>query len=282
MHAEQVTPVCATHGEGPVWDENAGLLRWVDMLAGDILALTAAGVDRLHVAGVAAALRPRAGGGLVVATERGFALVDSGGGIGPEVAAFTDPGARMNDGGADRQGRFLCGSMDFAMAEPRGALYRLDPDLQVTAVLDGVTVSNGICWTADGEQMYYIDSMTRQVDVFDYDTASGRPSGRRAHAVVDVHGAIPDGMALDAEGGIWVAIYGGSAVHRYDPAGRLDAIVGLPVSQVTACAFGGPALDELFITTSGQDLPAGAEPAAGALFRLRPGVTGLSAGVFAG
>jgi sugar lactone lactonase YvrE len=193
VHAEQVTPVCATHGEGPVWDENAGLLRWVDMLAGDILALTAAGVDRLHVAGVAAALRPRAGGGLVVATERGFALVDYGGGIGPEVAAFTDPGARMNDGGADRQGRFLCGSMDFAMAEPRGALYRLDPDLQVTAVLDGVTVSNGICWTADGEQMYYIDSMTRQVDVFDYDTASGRPSGRRAHAVVDVDGAIPDG-----------------------------------------------------------------------------------------
>jgi sugar lactone lactonase YvrE len=283
VRAEQLTQVCTTHGEGPVWDEVAGLLRWVDMLAGDVLTMTGAGeITRQHVSDVAAAVRPRAGGGLVVATERGFTLLDAGGAVSAEVPAFSDPGARMNDGGVDRQGRFFCGSMARDESDPRAVLYRLDADLEVTAVLAGITVSNGIGWSLDGERMYYIDSATPQVDIFDYDTASGLPSRRRRHIRAQIETGVPDGMALDTEEGVWVAIYGGCAVHRYDTGGALDAVIELPVGQVTACAFGGPGMDELFITTSRQDLPGDAEPAAGSLFHVRPGVRGLPAGVFAG
>jgi len=280
-----LTVPCATHGEGPVWDEVADQLRWVDMMAGDVLTLTATGaITRQHVGSVAAALRPRAGGGLVVATERGFALLDPDGNVSVEVPAFADPRARMNDGGVDRQGRFFCGSMDFDMSDPLGVLYRLDPDLAVGIILTGVTVSNGIAWTRDGARMYYIDSATRRVDVFDYDVTTVIPSQRRQHVLVEVKAEtnVPDGMALDADGGVWVAIYGGSEVRRYDADGKLDAVVELPVGQVTACAFGGDQLADLFITTSRQDLPADAEPAAGALFSVRPGVLGLPTGTFAG
>ncbi len=285
MLAEQFTESCTVLGEGPVWDEVAGLLRWVDMLAGDILMMSAAGeITRQHVGSVAAALRPRAAGGLVVATERGFSLLDANGRVTVETEAFADPGARMNDGGVDRQGRFFCGSMDFDMSRPRGALYRLEPDLTVSSVLTGITISNGIGWSLDGTRMYYIDSVTRRIDVFDYDPVTGTPTQRRQHVRVDVAvaGNVPDGMALDAEGGVWVAIYGGRVVRRYDSAGRLDAVVELPVDQVTACAFGGADLDELFITTARQDLPDDAEPAAGALFHVRPGVRGIPTGTFAG
>jgi sugar lactone lactonase YvrE len=133
MRAEQLTPSCTIHGEGPVWDDVAGALRWVDMLAGDVLTMSPAGeITRQHVGSVAAALRPRAGGGMVVAIERGFTLVEADGQIGASVGAFTDPGARMNDGGVDRQGRFVCGSMDFDMSDPRAALYRLTADLEVS------------------------------------------------------------------------------------------------------------------------------------------------------
>lgn len=283
MRAEQLTAACATHGEGPVWDAAAGRLRWVDMLSGDVLTLDGTGaITRAHVGDMATALRPRAGGGLVVAVERGFAVLDSSGTTVREDTAFDDPACRMNDGGADRQGRFLCGSMDYAMTEPRAALYRYDPDGAVSTVLTGVTLSNGIAWSLDGERMYYIDSVTQQVDIFDYDTASGSPAGRRPLVRIDAASGLPDGLALDREGGVWVALYGGHAVHRYGPDGRLDAVLKLPVAKVTACAFGGPGLDELYITTSRVDLAPGDQPAAGALFLARPGVRGLPGGVYAG
>jgi sugar lactone lactonase YvrE len=286
MRAEQLTDSCTTHGEGPVWDADAGVLRWVDMLAGDLLTMAPDGeIGRLHVGSIAAAMRPRAaGGGLVVATERGFALLDPDGEVETEVEAFTDPAVRMNDGGVDRQGRFLCGSMHFGQTDPRGALYRLDADYQVSPVLTGVTISNGIAWSPDGERMYYIDSVTRQVDVFDYDTAAGLPYERRPHVLVDVEheASVPDGMALDAEGGVWVAVYGEHAVRRYDQDGNLDMVVELPVDHVTACTFGGEDLAELFITTSRQELPADADTAAGAVFHARPGVRGVPTGTFAG
>lgn len=283
MRAEQLTAACATHGEGPVWDAAAGRLRWVDMLCGDVLTLDETGeITRTHVGDMATALRPRARGGLVVAVERGFAVLDSSGTTVREDTAFDDPACRMNDGGADRQGRFLCGSMDYAMTEPRAALYRYDPDGTVSTVLTGVTLSNGIAWSLDGERMYYIDSVTQQVDIFDYDTVSGSPAGRRPLVRIDAASGLPDGLALDSEGGVWVALYGGHAVHRYGPDGRLDAVLELPAAKVTACAFGGPGLGELYITTSRVDLAPGDQPAAGALFLARPGVRGLPGGVYAG
>lgn len=283
VQAEQLTEAIATHGEGPIWDEAGACLRWVDMHRGDVLTLRPSGqIDRLHVGDVAAAIRPRAGGGLVVAVERGFALVDSGGRVGRERTAFADARCRMNDGGVDRQGRFFCGSMAHTMTDPIGALYRLDPGGEISVVLDRVTVSNGIAWSADGTVMYYIDSPSQRVDVFDYDTCSGMPVERRPHVRVSEAAGLPDGMALDAEGGTWVALWGGHAVHRYGCDGRLNAVIDLQANLVTACAFGGSRLDELFITTSRDGLPPGAQPAAGAIFRVLPGVRGLPCGAFAG
>jgi sugar lactone lactonase YvrE len=252
------------------------------MLRGDVLTLDPSGViERLHIGGVAAAVRPRLAGGLVVAIERGFAVLDPDGRPIRRGTAFDDPAYRMNDGGTDRQGRFFCGSMAYDMADPHGALYRYDADGTVSTVLAGVTVSNGIAWSADGRTMYYIDSATQRVDTFDYDTASGTPARRRPLARVDPDHGMPDGLALDDEGGVWVALWRGGAVHRYRADGRLDAVIELPVGLVTACAFGGSGLDELYITTSRQGLTGGS-PAAGALFMVRPGVRGLTCTPFAG
>jgi sugar lactone lactonase YvrE len=283
--AEQVTEVCTHHGEGPVWDADAGLLRWVDMLAGDVLSLSPGDgtISRLRVGKVAAALRPRRRGGLVIAVERGFALIDPGSSeprLLPEV--WHDPSARMNDGGCDPRGRFYCGSMAYDGTPGRGALYRLDPDGAVQTVLAGVTISNGLAWSRDGTTVFYIDSPTQRVDAFDFDPDTGTFSGRRPVIEIPPEHGMPDGMTIDADGGLWVALWGGGAVHRYTPRGRLDAVVDLPVRQVTACAFGGDALDELYITTSRVGVPDGTQATAGALFQAHPGVVGLPAATFAG
>ncbi len=283
MKAEQITAPYAYHGEGPVWDQREGVLRWVDMLAGDVLTLDANGtVSRLHVGTVAAALRPRRRGGLVVAVERGFALVEPNGAVGPVQEAFGDSEVRMNDGGCDPRGRFYCGSMAYDMSPGRGALYRFDPDGSITRVLDGVTISNGIVWTPAGDLVYYIDSGTGRVDAFDYDLDRAELADRRPVVSVPAEVGMPDGLTLDAEGGLWVALWGGGAVHRYLPDGRLDAVVELPASQVTACAFGGEDLSELYVSTSTLEVDRADQPAAGALFKVDPGVRGLPAHTFAG
>ena len=285
IEVEQVTDPLAYHGEGPVWDVHRGAIRWVDMLAGDILTLDPASqqVSRLHVGTVAAAMRPRAGGGLVVGVERGFCLVDADE-TGPQqpVEVWTDATVRMNDGGCDPQGRFYCGSMDYDATPGRGSLYRLDPGDGVTRVLEDVTISNGIAWSHDGGSVYYVDTPTQRVDVFDFDPDTGELSGRRPAVHVDPEHGAPDGMTLDSEGGIWVAMWRGGAVHRYRPDGLLDEVVEVEPRQVTACTFGGEGLDELYITTSRQDLPADSDPTAGSLFRCRPGVTGVPPYEYAG
>jgi sugar lactone lactonase YvrE len=286
MKAEQFTDVVTYHGEGPIWDSVAGVLRWVDMLNGDILTMAPGGaIERQHVGTIAAAMRPRAGGGLVIAVEHGFVLMEPDGQLGSEQTAFTDPGIRLNEGGVDRQGRFFCGSMPYDQGGPRGAFYRFDPSgpgAPIAEMFGEVTISNGVAWNAAGDTMFYIDTPTHRVDVFDFDAAAGVPSGRRPLVHIDPAHGSPDGMALDAEGGLWVAIHRGHAVHRYLPDGTLDTIVEVPPAQVTACAFGGPGLDELYITTSRENLPDGADSLAGALFHTKPGVRGLPLGTFAG
>ncbi|MCK9930212.1 SMP-30/gluconolactonase/LRE family protein [Frankia sp. Mgl5] len=291
---EQITDPVAFHGEGPVWSPDWGGLRCVDLLAGDVLAVdtTSGAVRRDHVGAVAAALRPRAGGGTVLALERGFALIDP---VGPEdLSGLTggvrrclgdlwdaDAGVRMNDGGCDPDGRFYCGSMAYAETAGAGSLYRLAPDGTVSVVLTGVTVSNGLAWSPDGARAYYVDSPTSRVDVFDYDSERGL-SNRRTLVTVPADAGVPDGLTVDADGYLWVALWGGGAVHRYSPTGRLDGIVPLPVPRVTACTFGGDRLDTLYITTSqvGTDLTL--YPAAGAVFALAPGVRGQPVQPFTG
>ncbi len=284
--AEQITDVCTYHGEGPIWDAAAGRVRWVDMLRGEILSMPPGGgpIIRRRVGEIAGSMRTRAGGGLVVGIERGFALLDDaeGGEVRRLPEVWADPGIRMNDGGCDPQGRYYSGSMAYDKGVGRAALYRLDTDLSVSTVLRGVTISNGLVWSLDGGTAYYVDSPTGQVTAFRFDAAAGTFHDGRPVIRVDPASGSPDGMTIDAEGGLWVAVWGGGAVHRYLPDGRLDEVIELPARQVSACTFGGPELDQLFITTSREDLPDDVQPLAGALFRARPGVRGRPTPMFAG
>jgi sugar lactone lactonase YvrE len=278
--AEQVTPAVAEHGEGPVRDARTGELVCVDMHRGDMLTVDRAGrVRRRHVGELLAALRPRTRGGWVLALARGFALLDDGADQPRALGElWSDPDVRMNDGGCDPAGGFWCGSMASDAAPGRGALFRLAPDGAVATVLTGVTVSNGLCWSPDGSRAYYVDSAMGAVDVLTVDLDAPAVTDRRRF--VDV-GGTPDGLTVDAEGAVWVALWGGSAVHRYTPDGALDGVVRVPTTHPTSCAFSGPDLDELWITTS--ELGAGGpDGRAGALYRCRPGVRGLEPLPYAG
>lgn len=277
MRAERITDSVAMHGEGPVWDARSGRLMWVDLLRGDLLGTIPGGVTaRAHVSAVAACVGLRTQGGCVVATERGFSLLDGDGATEVLPDLWDDPGVRMNDGAVDIYGRFWCGSMAYDAAPGRGALYCLDPDRSTRRVLGGVSISNGLGWSPDGGTAYYVDSLTRRVDVCSPDLSMRAP-----FATIPEDSGMPDGLTVDRDGGVWVALWGGSAVRRYAPDGSLDVIVTLPVRQVSSCAFGGDDLQTLFITTSAQDL-AGTEPEAGSLYAVRPGVTGLPTPEFAG
>jgi sugar lactone lactonase YvrE len=285
---EQLTGPVAFHAEGPVWSPSWGGLRWVDMFAGDVLSMDLDGRDdrdgaiaRRHVGAIAAALRPRRDGGAVIAVERGFLLEDADGELNPLPDLWTDAGLRMNEGACDPDGRFYCGSMAYDKGAGRGTVYRLDTDRTTSVVFGGSTISNGLAWSPDGSLAYYIDSDTRRIDVFDYTTDAGL-TGRRTLVEITEGAGDPDGMTVDAQGHLWVALYAGSAVRRYRPDGVLDGVIELPVSKVTACTFAGADLDQLVITTSREGLPEGSQPEAGSLFRARPGVTGLPVAEFAG
>lgn len=279
---ENVTGPVAYHAEGPVWSPAWGGLRYVDIPNGDLLTLRDHGVERLHVGRVAAFHRPRPTGGYVVALERCLAFSDTPDGLptpGPEL--WHDENVRFNDGGCSPAGTLYAGTMAYDSAPGRGSLFRVTGNrgAQVETVLDDVTVSNGIGWSPDGARAYYNDTRSGYVDVFD--DVDDRLTNRRHFVSIDPPGK-PDGLTVDAEGGVWVALWGASAVHRYASDGSLSDVVELPVSQVSACTFGGPDLDTLFITTSRDKLPDGAEPEAGSVYAVQPGVRGLPVLPYAG
>jgi len=262
----------ATLGEGPVWDDQAEVLYWLDIPESRVHRLDADGsVTSWDVGQPVGAAVPRASGGLVVAVRDGFMALDLASGELAMLAAVEQdrPENRMNDGSCDRAGRFYAGTMADDERPAAGALYRLDPDLSVTTLFTGVGISNGIGWSPDERLMYYTDSHTHQVDVFDYDPATGAIDGRRRFAAVGGGDAVPDGLTVDADGGVWVAVWGGGAVLHHDPGGRVRETIELPAEHVTSCAFGGPGLDRLYITTA-----AGPGEHAGSLFVCQPGVTG--------
>lgn len=288
MRAEQATDPILHHGEGPVWDPRAGRLLSVDMLDGDVIGLDVGTgkTTRSHVHSVAACVRPRASGGYVLAVERGFAFLhdcapDADVELLPEL--WTDRNVRMNEGGCDPQGRFYCGSMSYTADEGKGVVWRLDVDGTAHVALQPVTISNGLVWSLDGSTAYYIDTPTMRVDAFEFDADAGAFGERRPVVEVAKGQGRPDGMTIDSEGGLWVAFFGGSCVRRYRPDGEIDLQVDLPVSQVTACTFGGPELDELYITTSSYQLPHDdPQPEAGSIFRIAPGFRGVPVVPFAG
>lgn len=285
MRATQVSDVVTFHGEGPFWDGENQRLLVMDLLAGAVVELGGGVPGRRHgLGGVAAMIRRRTRGGFVLAVEHGIRFLDDDlRPVGEVVEVFDDPAVRMNEGGCDPAGRLFLGSMAYDQAEGAATLYRIDADGAARTAIGDVSVSNGIQWRADGREVYYVDTATSRVDAFAFDPDTGALSDRRALAELPVEHGYPDGLAIDAEGGLWVACHGGSAVRRFDRDGHETAVVELPVSGVTACTFGGPDLSTLFITTSRESLgDAGAEPAAGAVFTAEPGVRGTVPHAYAG
>ena len=270
----------ATLGEGPVWDGRDQSLYWVDIPESRVHQLARDGsLSSWDTGQPVGAVVPRASGGLVVAARDGFMGLDPASGTLTMLAEVEkdQPGNRMNDGACDRAGRFYAGTMAFDESPEAGALYRLDPDLSVTTVLTGVGTSNGIGWSPDDRLMYYVDSQVHRVDVLDYDPATGQIGGRRPFKEVGGGDVVPDGLTVDADGGVWVAVWGGYALLHHDADGRLIETLELPAAQVTSCVFGGPDLDRLYITTA-----AGPGESAGALFVCQPGVTGQPSHPFRG
>jgi sugar lactone lactonase YvrE len=276
-------------GEGPVWDARSGALLWVDITRKTIhIWRPGTGAHReLTADATVGAVVPRSAGGAVAAIGQGFAYVDLDAGT---IAPFADlgvadPSIRVNDAKCDRQGRFWAGTMSETLAEGAGSLYRLDPDGSLSLVVAGVTVSNGLDWSPDNETMYFIDTLRYGVDAFDFDAESGALSNRRRLITIDEQEGLADGLTVDSEGCIWVALCFGGAVRRYTPDGRLDATVGLPVTMATSCAFGGDDYRTLYITTGSSALPEEErerQPLAGSVFRTVPGVAGIPPTPFGG
>ncbi|WP_405465949.1 SMP-30/gluconolactonase/LRE family protein [Streptomyces jietaisiensis] len=269
-------------GEGPTWDAAAGRLLWLDILRSRVHTLDPVSGHRTvrtteqHVG----AVKPRAGGGLVLNLRDGIGLVDTAGDF-RWLRHEPVPGRRGNDAAVAPDGSLWAGTMRYDEATGGGTLSRITGDGAAEVVLDDVTVSNGTGWSPDGRLMYYIDTPTRHIDVFDHDPATGRVSGRRPLATVEDGAGYPDGLTVDADGCVWVALWDGAAVRRYTPSGELDRVVPLPVPRVTACAFGGPELTDLYITTARVGLSP-APPLAGSLMVLPGAGKGQALPPFAG
>jgi sugar lactone lactonase YvrE len=284
---ELVLDARADLGEGPRWDSAHQRLLWVDIMRGRVHAFTpATGACRnVAVHQPVGALVGARDGSLVLAVAGGFARLDlDSQKFEMQAAVEADrPQNRMNDGACDGAGRFWAGTMALDEGPGAGALYRLDPDLTVHTMLTGVSISNGLDWSLDGRRMYYVDSPTRRIDVFDFDVAKGSIANRRTFVEVPADAGVPDGLTVDAAGFVWLTLWGGAALRRYAPDGTLERVVPLPVTHPTSCAFGGAALDELYVTSARRPLTAeekARQLQAGGVFRLRPGVVGRPAHLF--
>jgi sugar lactone lactonase YvrE len=273
--------VHAELGEGPVWDCRTGRLYFVDILSRRVLSTvrTAQSIETFQLDRMVGAAAPAENGDWVLAVEDAFVRLDPGSGAVRPVAPIDHPLAamRMNDGKCDPSGRFWAGSMAVDERPHAGRLYRLDPDGRVHTMLHDVSISNGLDWSDDDRVMYFIDSPTRSIDAFDFDNATGAIANRRTVVRVDPAHGFPDGMTVDADGHLWVALWGGGAVHRYAPDGTLDSVVTVPTTFPTSCAFGGADLRDLYITTACVKLSSdqrARQRSAGGVFVVRPGVAG--------
>ncbi|MGA2665890.1 MAG: SMP-30/gluconolactonase/LRE family protein [Nitrososphaerales archaeon] len=282
--AELILDARAEIGEGPSWDGRKKVLYWVDIPKGEVHVYDPRRrVDRaIPVGRFVSSVVPREDGeDLMVTMQHGFYRLEPATGGVTKVCGVElgKPGNRFNDGKCDPMGRFWAGTMATNEKDPTGALYRLDGSRAVKAV-PGVTISNGLGWSPDGSVMYYIDTPTRKVSAFDYDVETGSVSRRRT--VVDFGGEAgdPDGLAVDEEGMLWVAHWGGGKVSRWDArTGRKVGQLAIPAPNVTSCCFGGRKLDELYVTSAAVSASS-QHPAAGGLFRARCAVRGLPTNAF--
>ncbi len=278
IELEHVLAIGNELGEGPLWSQDEHKLYWVDIMAGHVHRMTPGqnDLETFALGQPVGALGFREQGGFIAALKNGFHFWDPATG---QIEFLADPEAdkpqaRFNDGAVDRKGRFWAGTM---ADDASSALYRYDPDGSVHVMQTGVTCSNGIGWSPDNRTMYYSDSMVFSVFAYDFDLDSGTISNRRVFHRFD--SGLPDGLTVDSDGFVWVAIWDGWRVERYDPAGVLAVCVDLPVQYPTCPIFGGENLDELYLTSAWIDLGRDRrheQPQAGDLFRIRAGVRGMA------
>jgi D-xylonolactonase len=279
----------AALGEGALWSPQHQALWWVDILGRQLHRLRwADGARASHRFDqeVSAVAERADGQGLLLALRKGFARFE------PDTGQLTwlyrpegePPGNRFNDGKCDAQGRFWAGSMDFDCAAPTGMLYRFDADGTCTRHDSGFAVTNGPTWSADGRTLYFNDTVQGQVLVYDFDATAGRVTHRRPWLHFASGDGVPDGMCTDAAGRVWIAHWGGGCVSCHDPDSAAELCrITLPASQITSCAFGGPDLRTLFVTSAATGLNPAAraeQPLAGGLFAVELDCAGQPAHLF--
>jgi len=289
---EHVLTVQNKLGEGPVWSAEEQALYWVDIENNSFFRYfpTTSKYESFDVGVPIGVLALRAAGGLVMATKNGFAFWD------PKTQALQflanpeadKPHTRFNDGAVDSQGRFwagtMCGLSEICSA-PEGSLYRLDPDGSVSIMETGIFIANGIDWSPDTKIMYFTDSTRHVIYAYDFDPATGAIENRRPFISTPDEIGVPDGLTVDSEGCIWSARWGGWKITRYDPTGKVEREIQLPVQCPTSCAFGGANLDELYITSAWNELTVEQkknQPYAGDLFRVKTDTKGRVSPKFAG
>ena len=273
-------------GEGPLWnpaeqrlywvDIESRLYHWLDPLSGEH--------DIVHLGEKAGVLALRSQGGLVIASEKGFSFFDP---LTRRLEPVADPEShkpqtQFNDGKVDPAGRLWAGTL----GDPfQNSLYRLDPDLSVHCMETGVDISNGIGWSPDHRTMYFTDSTPAIIYAYDYDLPTGSIANRRVFVNHSDRQGVPDGLAVDTDGFVWSAVWDGWCVERYDPDGKLERVIQLPAQFPTSVAFGGPNLEDLYITSAAMEIPPASRPdapMAGGLFRVKGLARGLPIAQFAG
>ena len=292
MKPELLLDAHADLGEGPAWEAATQTLYWVDIRAGNVHHFNPASGsdDCIHLGQSIGCVAPRRNGGLVLALQGRFATIDPAAGVKSLMPIVQpephQPGNRFNDGKCDPAGRFLAGTMDDAENAASGSLYSLAPDGMFRILLTGLRISNGLAWSPDGGTFYHIDTPTRQVTAYDYDLASGAIAAPRPVIQVPPELGWPDGMTSDTEGKLWIAMWGGARLTCWDPAnGKLMETIPFPALNVSSCAFGGPDLTDLYITSACKEMTAAQlkeYPFSGGLFRLWTKVRGMPTFAFAG
>nr|WP_174821565.1 SMP-30/gluconolactonase/LRE family protein [Ruegeria arenilitoris] len=289
VRAELVVDCKNQHGEGIFWNPADGLIWWTDIEGCALWSFDPSTSDTAshEMPERVCCFAPRASGGLIVAYADRVVLFESPNSEETLVTRFepNNPETRLNDGRTDRQGRLIVGGMNEVSGKADSSVICVDKDLSVRAIIEGVSCANSTCFTSDGETMYFADTPDREIVAFDYDTRSGTVSNRRRHASFNDEPGLPDGSCVDAEGGVWNAEWEGHRVVRVAPDGTIDHVIEVPVWKPTCCAFGGPDLDTLFITTSrlmSDDAALTKEPESGGLFAVKPGVRGVIDAPFKG